>query len=81
MYYYTTKIRGSKLKNILDIPKEFYEKEVQVTVSSIEKNIINENSKIKELEDIFKMADKHKFKIPKNVNIDKLINKMYDDIL
>lgn len=72
-------IRAKDKYKSLEIPKEFANKDIKVTFEKIkEEEKYSAEEKIKQLQDLYELARKKNIKIPKNMDIDKLINEMND---
>ena len=78
-------IRPQKEQLIINIPKEYIDKEVEVLVfpvpkhddESIQNNV---SANLEAFRPLMKRAKKSNRKLPKGVDIDDLIDEMYDDI-
>lgn len=79
-----TKIIRAKDKNkTLDIPKKLRDKDIKVTFEPIYKSIekYSVEEKIKQLNDLYELARKKNLKIPKDMDIDKMMNEINDAVL
>jgi len=75
-------IRAKDKYKTLDIPKEFIDKDVKVTFEPVNNEInYNAEEKIKQLNELYELARKKNIKIPKDMDINKLMNDMNNAIL
>ncbi|MEO7355913.1 MAG: hypothetical protein ABIY50_00175 [Ignavibacteria bacterium] len=76
-------IRAKDKKKSVEIPQGFLDRDIRVTIETVneteEKYSIEE--KIKELNDLYELARKKNIKIPKDMDIDKMVNEMNDALL
>lgn len=73
METFTKIVKGKELKKIIDIPDKLNDRDLKITAELIEKK---SNSKDNRLEKLFEEADKLDFKIPKNLNVDDVIDEI-----
>jgi hypothetical protein len=78
-------IRPQDEKLIINIPKEYIDKEVEVLVFPIPQyddkpNQTNVSANLEAFRSLMKKAKQSNIKVPKNVDIDDLIDEMYDDL-
>jgi hypothetical protein len=78
-------IRPQKGQLIINIPKEYIDKEVEVLVFPVpqqdnEPIQTNVSANLEAFRALMKKAKKSNIKVPKGVDIDDLIDEMYDDI-
>ena len=75
-------IRAKDKYKTLDIPQEFIDKDVKVTFEPVNNEVnYNAEDKIKQLNELYELARKKNIKIPKDMDINKLMNDMNNAIL
>lgn len=75
-------IRAKDKYKTLDIPEEFINKDVKVTFEPVSnEDKYSAEEKIKQLNELYNLARKKNIKIPKDMDVDKLMNDMNDAIL
>ncbi len=75
-------IRAKDKQKTFEIPKEFVDKDIRVTIETLNatrQHTVEEN--IRQLNELYDLARKKKIEIPKDMDIDKLMNVMNNALL